>query len=163
MFFFVHFFSTESFGFKLSFKISLIFLWKICHFCFLIHALAMSCVISMSFWFNFVPLSARLSASSMSSTLYSDGIHNILTNPLTLLLWVFIFLVQPWQSFQLSFFRTACTNRQISPATKLSLSSIALFLSLIKIPAPPLSSLLLVDPSVQMTNSTSWLLLLPGC
>ena len=55
-------------------------------------------------------------------------------------------------------------EEQISPAAKLSLSSIriALLLSAMKIPAPPLASLLLVDPSVQMI-STSWLLLLPGC
>ena len=44
-------------------------LWRICYFCFLILALAMSCVIGMSFCFNFVHLSARLlSASSMLST-----------------------------------------------------------------------------------------------
>ena len=154
----------------------------------------MSCVIGMSFCFNFVPLSARLSAFSMPSTLWCDSTHIIVTNPLTLLLWIIISLVQSWQSLQLSFFRTACTGRlsvqmtvvsagcnsihysalsmaipsapkeeQIFPATKLSLSSIAIFLSSMNIPAPPLSIMFLVDPSVQMTNSTSWLLLLPGC
>ena len=54
-------------------------------------------------------------------------------------------------------------NKKKKTAAKLSLSSIALFITLMKIPAPPLSSLFLVDLSVQMTISTSWLLLLPGC